>query len=318
MSISIIVPVYNVEPYLARCIESIIAQSYTDWELILVDDGSPDHCPEICDTYAIKDKRIKVIHKKNGGLSDARNHGLDVASKDYILFVDSDDFIHPNMLQTMIRLGIEKNADIVQCGYIRGISSVFPAIKESQKLHSYDSHSIFTSTKQQTILWAKLYRRSLWNNIRMPVGKIHEDEFTTWKLYYHSHITVIIETPYYYYYKNPSGIMSNEARRFNSAFIEAHNERISFLQKQKENMLVTLATWRVSISLTYFYLRGNITKEESEYMHYLLQKNIKSFVRCKQVPWTHRTLFAFLRIFIKPLRILSLMIGTAHTIKKIT
>ena len=155
--ISVIVPVYNVEPYLDRCVRSILAQSYADWELILVDDGSPDRCPEMCDAYATKDKRIKVVHKSNGGLSDARNHGLNVATGDYVLFVDSDDYIHPEMLRTMSLLGAQEDADIVQCSYIRGTSESFPTIKEHTKYDTFANRSIFASTKQQTLLCAKLY-----------------------------------------------------------------------------------------------------------------------------------------------------------------
>ena len=315
MTISIIVPVYNVEPYLERCVKSILAQSYTQWELILVDDGSPDRCPEICDTYAAKDKRIKVVHKTNGGLSDARNHGLDVATGDYVLFVDSDDYIHPKMLQVMTLLVIEEDADIVQCSYIRGTSESFPTIKECIKHDSFDNRSIFASTKQQTILCAKLYRRSLWEGLRMPVGKIHEDDFTTWKLYYRSRKIVIVDTPYYYYYKNPRGIMANEGHRFNPILVEAYEERIAYFEEKHEETLSLLSRWRFAMPLMYTYLRGSITREEGQYILDLLNKNIKRFVRCSQVPCSHRVAFALLGIFPRAYRALSQLLGLAKTIK---
>ena len=119
MKLSIIVPVYNVEPYLRRCIDSILAQTFTDFELILVDDGSPDNCPAICDEYAEKDPRIVVIHKQNGGLSDARNAGLDIARGEYIGFVDSDDYIDAEMYEKMYNAAIMHNSDIVSCAYER-------------------------------------------------------------------------------------------------------------------------------------------------------------------------------------------------------
>ena len=315
MSISIIVPVYNVEPYLERCVRSILAQSHTDWELLLVDDGSPDHCPEICDSYAAKDKRIKVIHKTNGGLSDARNHGLEIAPGDYVLFVDSDDYIHPEMLRVMSQLGEREDADIVQCSYIRGTKDKFPSIKESTKHETFDNLSIFTSTKQQTILCAKLYRRSLWNGLRMPIGKIHEDDFTTWKLYYRSRKIVITDTPYYYYYKNPLGIMANEGRRFSPLLVEAYEERISYFEERNEQVLAQLSRWRFSMTLMYVYLRGNITKEENRCILNLLHKNIKRFVHCSQVPYSHRITFAILGLSPRLYRALFQLLGMAKTIE---
>ena len=315
MTVSIIIPVYNVEPYLPRCVESIFAQTYTDWELILVDDGSPDRCPEMCDAYATEDERIKVIHKTNGGLSDARNHGLDVVTGDYILFVDSDDYIHPNMLQTMTRLAKEKDADIVQCGYIRGAGDNFPAIEEKAPYHLFDNKTIFSSTKQQTILCAKFYRRNLWDNLRMPIGKIHEDDFTTWRLYYHSQRIVVIDTPYYYYYKNPQGIMSSEDRRFSPVLIEAYGERITYFEERHEVTLAALSRWRFSMPLMYIYLRGNITREEKHNIQHILHENIKTFVRCRQVPWAHRLVFSLIDLSPRLYRSLSELLGMAHTIK---
>lgn len=312
-TVSIIVPVYKAEPYLERCVKSILAQSYTDWELILVDDGSPDHCPEMCDAYAAKDKRIKVIHKTNGGLSDARNHGLDAATSEFTLFVDSDDYIHCRMIETMIKHAIDNDADIVQCSYIRGTNDNFPTIQESPTHETFDNRSIFTSIKQQTILWAKLYRRSLWEGLRMPIGKIHEDDFTTWKLYYRSRKTIITDTPYYYYFKNPHGIMGNEGRRFNPVLVEAYEERITYFEEMSEVTLAILSRWRFSMPLMYLYLRGSLTKEEQVYISRLLRKNIRRFIRCPQVPLIHRCVFALLNLCLPISRFFSVKLKLAHT-----
>ena len=115
--ISIVVPVYKVEKYLNRCVDSILNQTYTDFECILVDDGSPDKCGQICDEYAELDKRIRVIHKENGGLSDARNVGIDAAKGEYILFVDSDDWIHPQLIELTLKIIIKEKADVVSYDY---------------------------------------------------------------------------------------------------------------------------------------------------------------------------------------------------------
>ena len=117
--ISVIVPVYKVEPYLARCVDSILAQTYTDFELILVDDCSPDNCGAMCDAYAEQDKRIRVIHKKNGGLSDARNVGIEFAKGDYITFIDSDDLVHPQTFELLMQSLKKSEAEISMCGFQR-------------------------------------------------------------------------------------------------------------------------------------------------------------------------------------------------------
>ena len=115
--VSIIVPIYNVEKYIHKCIDSILSQTFTDFELILVDDGSPDKCGEICEQYALKDNRIKVVHKENGGLSDARNAGIDVASGKYIYFIDSDDWISPNSIISLLNFAEDNQCEIVQGGF---------------------------------------------------------------------------------------------------------------------------------------------------------------------------------------------------------
>ena len=134
-----IVPVYKVEKYLKRCVESILTQTYQNMEIILVDDGSPDNCPQICDEFAHKHANIKVIHKENGGLSDARNAGImyvrDVAdAEDYITFVDSDDYIHPTYSKTMLDLCTENNCSVVQCGYEKGSNEFFAESKKTAYL----------------------------------------------------------------------------------------------------------------------------------------------------------------------------------------
>lgn len=184
--ISIIVPVYNVEKYLTRCIDSILSQTFTDFELILVDDGSPDGCPAICDAYARKDSRIRVIHKENGGLSDARNAGLEVASGEYIGFVDSDDFVHPQMYELLYTASMMHNAGIVQCGFYRfnemdeispfqkeTLQSICILEKESYLDHFYPKNCyIITST-----VCNKLYKSKIFQELRFPFGRYYEDSY---------------------------------------------------------------------------------------------------------------------------------------------
>lgn len=187
--ISVIVPVYKVEPYLRRCVDSILSQTYTHLEIFLVDDGSPDNCGKICDEYAQKDNRIKVIHKKNGGLSDARNVAIDVAKGEYITFVDSDDFIACDYVETLYNL-VEKYQCKVGVAWLRifhegceaginqppYIEKVFDRIEGIEKM--------FYQELFDTAAWGKIYHRSLFKTgIRYPFGLIYEDLPTTYLLF---------------------------------------------------------------------------------------------------------------------------------------
>ena len=167
--ISVIVPVYNVEDFIERCIESIIMQDYTDIEVILVDDGSTDNSGDMCDMYAKKDTRIRVIHKKNGGLSSARNLALDQMTGDYIFFVDSDDYIYPGTLRELISACMDYDADISCCGYISGNKSYYC----NNKIEVIDN---FQAAKRMFICdgidanaVCKLYKKHLFQNIRYPL-----------------------------------------------------------------------------------------------------------------------------------------------------
>lgn len=179
--ISIIVPVYNVEHYLKQCINSIINQTYDHLEIILVDDGSLDACPQICDYYAKKDKRIKVLHKRNGGLADARNAGLKIASGEYIGFVDSDDYIDPMMYEKMIRGCLSYKTQIATCGRTN-IDDKGHLISKRFTIPTtmvFDSKKVIkgliTWNKFDVASWDKLYRKDLFSNIEFPLGVYSED-----------------------------------------------------------------------------------------------------------------------------------------------
>jgi glycosyltransferase involved in cell wall biosynthesis len=229
--ISVIVPVYKVEQYLRTCIDSVINQTYSNWELILVDDGSPDNSPRICDEYAAKDKRIKVFHKANGGVSSARNMALNNSKGEYITFLDGDDFLHAEYLAVLHNLSIKYEADITQCSFLRGTETVFPDIYKRIKVWTFDNHTIFLKGYSKIIVWGKLYKRKLLEGIRMPEGKPFEDDFTTWKWYYNANKIVVTDITLYYYTDNDLSTMSAHAKRPNLDFIEAYEERIDFFKK---------------------------------------------------------------------------------------
>lgn len=238
--ISVVVPIYKVEDYLPKCVESICNQTYRNLEIILVDDGSPDCCGEICEKYAKEDTRIKVIHKKNGGLSDARNAGIEIATGSYIGFVDSDDYIHPQMYEILYN-GIKKNnAQIAICQYQN--------VKEREVTSFHDKKNIkwVTIANEQdkfryalgestmvcfTVAWNKLYKADLFNEIRYPFGKIHEDEFTTYKIIDLADRIVYTEEILYCYVHRQGSIMSKGFDKRSLDRLYAYQERLALYRQ---------------------------------------------------------------------------------------
>ena len=186
--ISVIVPVYKVEPYLRRCVRSLQRQTHKELEIILVDDGSPDRCGAICDELAAADPRIHVIHQPNGGLSQARNRGIEAATGDYIAFLDSDDWADPTWLELLYRLCLTHHAQIAECSYrsiypthIKTEGSCSGTVMALTPMEAMECNLTWTHCKP--VAWNKLYRRDIVGDIRYPVGKYHEDEFTTHLFY---------------------------------------------------------------------------------------------------------------------------------------
>ena len=234
--ISVIVPVYNVEPYLDRCVQSIVDQTYSTLEIILVDDGSPDNCGAMCDAWAEKDSRIRVIHKENGGLSDARNAGMTVASGVYMGFVDSDDYISADMYQTLYDRMTVDGSDIAACG----VEMVFEDGTPSRRLTGVgncilDKNEAMEAVIRETWLkqpvWYKLYKTELIRDISFPVGKYHEDVFWTWQAVARADRVSVVETPCYYYVQRSGSIMgeSYSLRRLDA--VEAKQLRHAYLQE---------------------------------------------------------------------------------------
>lgn len=246
--ISIIVPIYNVEKYLNRCIESIVNQTYQNLEIILVDDGSPDQCPAICDQWALKDSRIKVIHKENGGLSDARNKGMEIASGDYIGFIDSDDWIHFQMYEKLYHILKQENADIVSCDFQR-VNRIenkeMNYYKEDGEIKSYCTEkaleALIIEHGLQQVVWNKLYKRDLLDNIYFPYGKYNEDEFWSYQVIARAKKTVTTSYQGYYYFQRQDSIIGDtyslkrldglEGKIHRQAFIDQHFSKLSGISR---------------------------------------------------------------------------------------
>lgn len=256
--ISVIVPIYKVEPYLRRCVDSIVNQTYTNLEIILVDDGSPDGCPAICDEYAAKDSRIVVIHKENGGLSDARNAGLDICKGEYISFVDSDDWVADCFIEVHFKSILDTNAEISICNYIRTSSSYSATIKANEVnkkvLSPTEAVKKLWSEEETTFVtaWGKIYKSNLWKEIRFPKGLIHEDEYTSYKLLYKAKKTVFINIPLYCYYQRPDSIMAG-VRPSSIRVLKARWERYEYFKNHQEKKIVDLCLNTLCWDLLFAY-----------------------------------------------------------------
>ena len=210
--ISVIIPVYNVEAYLPRCVDSILAQTYQNLEIILVDDGTKDHCDVICDDYARKDPRIKVIHKPNGGLSSARNAGIDIAAGEYLAFVDSDDWIEPDAYEHMMAAALQNHVKMVCAGrydvdWDVGEKTVGLCPARDEVISGVElARRIFIWENIDSAAWDKLYHRSLFREIRYPVGKIVEDVPTTYRIALDAGKIAMCAKPIYNYFHRPGSI----------------------------------------------------------------------------------------------------------------
>lgn len=209
--ISVVIPVYKVELYLKECVDSVINQSYSNLEIILVDDGSPDSCGKICDEYKNKDSRVKVIHKENGGLSDARNAGIDVANGQLITFLDSDDYISKDMIEKLYINLINCHADVSMCAKYCFGEKINPYIfKKSEKciiLENNDSLKFIYNDCWEA--WSKLYKMELFKNLRYPKGVLYEDFALTPKIFFHVHRSVYTPEALYYYRQRTDSIMTS-------------------------------------------------------------------------------------------------------------
>lgn len=226
--ISVIVPVYKVEDYLDRCVESILAQTFTDFELILVDDGSPDNCPAMCDAWAEKDSRIKVIHKENGGLSDARNVGFAASCGEWISFIDSDDYVHPAMLQALHDAVQKFDVKVSSCGFIRTEGE---SLERDQALEAklWSAEDFYMQRNvNATVAWGKLYHRSV--VLPYPVGKLHEDEFVTYRILFACEQIAVLDAALYGYYQNLQGIMNCAWSSKRLDVFDAFQEQINYFK----------------------------------------------------------------------------------------
>ena len=236
--ITIVIPIYNVEEYLEKCVNSVINQTYKNIEIILVDDGSPDNCPRMCDEFAKNDERIKIIHKKNGGLSDARNAGIDIATGKYITFIDSDDYVSDDYVEYMYRLLKENNTKMSTCEtqvvnieQPQNINNIFN--ENIEVLSKRDLfYKILFAKKSDVSAYSKLYETELFNDIRYPKGVVYEDTATTYKLIEKCEKIATGNKQNYFYCTRPNSISKMKGFNKNELdYIKNTNEMLEHLRK---------------------------------------------------------------------------------------
>ncbi len=256
--ISVVVPVYNVEPYLRRCVDSILAQTFKDFELILVDDGSPDECPAICDEYASKDERVVVIHQKNAGLSAARNAGIDWAfansNSEWITFIDSDDWVHIQYLELLFNSAKKACVEISMC-ILTVVDSFFNSHTyeslKHKKVVNRHAYNIYEN-KFYAYSCGKLIKRNILNSIRFPNGKLFEDWHTTYKIIFSTPYISIISNDVYFYFQRKDSITNSNWNISKIDILQALVAHIEYFDHIQQNDLSKIAKKHL-LSLTYYH-----------------------------------------------------------------
>ena len=290
--ISVIVPVYRVEKYLERCVKSILSQTYKNLEVILVDDGSPDQCPAICDACAEKDARVKVIHQENKGLSGARNAGIDAASGEYLAFVDSDDYVSPHFIEELYQLLQDTGCAIGQCrfSYVKGGGLVEEGdsafcIYRGESL----MEQLYGPEEKATcfvVAWNKLYRAELFKEtgIRYPEGRIHEDEATTYRLFHEAKKLAFLDRALYGYYTENGGSITSVFSAKRLQWLTAHEERIAFFKKNGYEKLLPAAYRKLCDACITFYFRCTEQVKDAEELKKELRKRLETY-RANGAAW---------------------------------
>lgn len=276
--VSIIVPIYNVERYINRCIDSIINQTYKNIEIILVDDESPDNCGKICDNYAKKNEKIKTYHKKNGGLSDARNYGLKFATGKYIAYVDSDDWIEPNMIEILVNNLEKSQADIAMCGT--------KVVNEDSIFYNkwYDEDKILNKNEGLTALlenriitshaWNKIYKKEIIQKVPWPKGRLYEDIHIMHKIFKLCKKIAISKEYLYNYYQRDNSICNNKILLNEFEYVDAFLERYVDM-KDDSIVYKKICYTQMGIAISNFFMRNSFSKDDKNKYKEKLKEYLK-------------------------------------------
>jgi glycosyltransferase involved in cell wall biosynthesis len=310
--ISIIVPVHNVETYLEDCINSILLQDFVDFEVILVNDGSTDKSGEICDTFSQKDNRVKVVHKKYGGVSSARNFGINMAQGEFIGFVDSDDRIDKKMYKELHRLSIETKSDIAICNLGREINGELINFEtefyQKEMDHAEAMRQLFIGKLYRFSLCNKLYKKQCFENVRFPEGRIHEDLSTTYKLFANANKAIYTNYIGYIYVKRQNSILTSTFNNQRMDSFLGWDEILSFMEKKYPHIYKEVLSCYVYWSIdNVFYILHQVhnSGERDVYLHKIqenLRKKYKYIFKADYIPFHYKYYFTLLclnfRLFI--------------------
>ena len=287
--ISVIVPIYNTEAHLDRCVQSILAQTMEDFELILIDDGSPDRCGEMCDAYTKQDSRIKIIHQENAGQAAARNRALDIAQGEFIAFVDSDDYIHPQMFEILLNNARKWGAAIsVGCCQMVSNSIVPTPITALTTAHratgvEFLRHCLLNSVdKKPWILCDKIFHHSCFQTIRMPEGRIYEDNSVVYRLLYEADVVADCNHILYYYYQNPDSTMNQGFKLKHLDWLKVLEEMIPYFEEKRDQILVDKLNKSYLFALTDLYQKVRTHLHEPATLADLKGKLEKQFAQEKK------------------------------------
>lgn len=282
--ISIIIPIYNAKLYLAHCIDSILQQTFCDYEVLLIDDGSTDGSSKICDEYALIDTRVKVIHKENGGSASARNVGLMNVSGEYIVFVDADDCLHKEYLRLLYEKICSSGADIVQCNYC--IVEDYSKLDTTQEEHSENIYSNiefldkFCDSKDYlkiVVLWNKIYKKALFEDLFFPEGKGVDDDYLICQILYRAKKIITISDTLYYYYMSPGSQMRSAPSLKRLDGIDAVKSQLAFLEEVNEMHLYNKLLYRYyAVVIDGYYYALKHFPNEKELIRELKKERKKS------------------------------------------
>lgn len=285
--ITVVVPIYKVEQFLILCIESIIKQTYKNLEIILVDDGSPDNSGKICDEYAIIDSRIKVIHKTNGGLSEARNVAIDISKGEYITFVDSDDYLEILYIEKLYQAIIHNSSDIAICNFYfykntsKNLKVAFH-IRGNITLTANEAlKSLLYQKNIETSAWGKLFKKELWKTTRFPKGKLFEDISTIYKTFLDASRVTIIPDPLYIYRLRNDSIMGSKFNIKKMDAIYSSFEMVKGIQITGNSELITAAYCRyISMCFNILFQTKKDSKEEEYILNEIKKYRKKTLTDC--------------------------------------
>ena len=280
MKVSVIIPVYKVEQYLDKCVESVVNQTYKDLEIILVDDGSPDNCPKMCDDWAKKDDRIKVIHKQNGGVSSARNNALEIFKGDYVCFVDSDDTINPQYVEILLKTLNENNADVAVCTW-KKVQNINQPKNKAYNLNNlntraFENDKIFNLLYNKNIplimaLWTKIYKREIFEDIRFPNVVVAEDDAVIHEILNKCKKLVYVDCVLYNNTQRGDSLTASNFSKKKLNALKVFKDRIDFVEKNQPQFLGDAIHHYIRILILYFHY-SKWTSFENEILNQIKQE----------------------------------------------